>query len=143
MRIFPFAAAALLGVAVACAAPTSSPTATMPAVTTETAKIPVSPSAAPSQSAAAPAFRIPGVLVTITDSRNGTLKALVTPGAACDASARFADGQTRELGPMSAAADGQVTWSYERSTTAGIGVHTVRCQAAGETVTEQNRFTVP
>lgn len=102
-----------------------------------------SPSPEPTRSTAPAAL-----FVTITSSTYGFVAATTLPGASCTAQANLPSGRISTAAGLQptvvAGGDGNVSWSYNTSSTtkAGTGTHTVTCTLAGKTVSAWAAFTV-
>jgi len=103
------------------------------------------PSEAPSPTASTAAAAL---FVKITSSSYGFVAATTVPSASCTAQAVLPSGRTSTAAGLQptvmAGNDGNVSWTYNTSSTTkpGTGTHTVTCTLAGKTVSSSAPFTV-
>ncbi|MFN2521062.1 MAG: hypothetical protein ABR525_08465 [Candidatus Limnocylindria bacterium] len=153
-------AALVLALAVGgCAAPSADSAAATAITSATTRATPTATTAAPSGAAgtAIPTLGgpapspgsvvLPTYFVTFTESRNGAVAVLTTPGSVCAAEARMADGGILTVAslqqPRTADSKGIAAWTYQAvPAPAGVGIYTVVCTYQGRSETVQNRFTV-
>lgn len=87
-------------------------------------------------------FVFPTLFVTITDSRNGRVAVVTSPGASCSAIARLPDNVTvLQLGTQIAPSSGMLAWTYPPAPPSpNLGVHKVDCALGSERTSAEARF---
>lgn len=107
----------------------------------------------PAPVATAPATAPPApagtLTVQITASQYGYVSAVTSPGAVCTAQAKLPSGRISTAAGLqaqhTAGNDGEVSWTYQTSSSThpGTGTHTVSCALNGVTASASAPFTVP
>ena len=112
----------------------------------ETALAVVAPRPTPKPTPASPASS--KLFIRITSSSYGSLEAITLAGATCTAKARLPSGNYSKAqglqGSSTADETGDVSWSYNTSTSThkGTGTHFVTCRLEGQTASASAPFTV-
>ena len=139
--IFVLLIAAALG---ACGAPAAVERTTAPASAASSTPFPTGSGGIPVLGTTPPSgLVLPSYFVALTNSKNGAVGVLTTPGSSCTLSVRTPTGVTREYPAQIVAANGATSFSYPPVAGPGESIQTVRCRLGDQDQSAQGQVIIP